>query len=354
MKNMHISIYIYFLILGIGSFCAEHDFYKNYAEEFYDFSRKTNINIGIAVLGYNRTDYFSKTIISLASNPESQTLPFFIFLDGGKNAKQQELESIVKVSGIKEFYIIKQKKNLGCGRSIINARRFMFDWCKFEKIILFEDDLVVSQDYIRFVLNLHTWARENFSNVGVVTGFNLCFLDEQAKKNQLDCVQETYGNFWGYCIDCEVYEKIKNFMNRYERKFLMSHKKKNRELALWLRECLLRYINTAKLNRNINVIYPEIDYIVRFLFHISHIAVSKAKRHGQDIEMRIALFLSGFLKFAPVVNRALYIGAKGTHHTLASWNNKKYGDMGLYQESLQGDRNLNTFRAVHAFQAVIE
>jgi hypothetical protein len=360
---MHSKIFIIsalFCFTLIGSnredISQKYDFFSDYEKKYFDFSKNSGISIGIAVLGYNRTDYFFKIITSLASNPESQTLPFFIFLDGGTKANQEELENIVKESGIKEFYIIKQKENLGCGRSIINARRFMFDWCKFEKIILFEDDLVVSRDYIRFILNLHTWAREHFSNVGAVTGFNLCFLDEQSKENQLDCVQETYGNFWGYCMDSAVYKKIKNFMNEYEKKILINIPRPNNngnKLALWMLKKLVSYIEKyekklIKNNKTLKEIESKINYIVRFFFHLVRIAATGKRREGQDIEMRFALFLAGFLKLSPIVNRALYIGQQGVHHTPYTWERDNFGLMHLDEKILLYDHDLKVFKVVEA------
>ncbi len=119
-----------------------------YQQKYYKFAQKNNVSTGILVNTYNRPQYLQQLIASLEKNPESQTLPFFFVLDGGPNATQKENFELITKSKIKNKEIVARKTNYGCGRSIIDARRFMFEWCDFEKIILFEDDFVASPEYI--------------------------------------------------------------------------------------------------------------------------------------------------------------------------------------------------------------
>ena len=73
----------------------------HYEEKFQNIADKTNQTTGIMVVAFNRPHYFRQVIESLEMNPESQTLPFYFFLEGGKGATQQENLEIINSSNIK-------------------------------------------------------------------------------------------------------------------------------------------------------------------------------------------------------------------------------------------------------------
>ena len=316
-----------------------------YYSRYYNISKQIKSDTGIVVIAYNRPDYFQQVVDTLEKNPESQTLPFFFVLDGGLNATQKENVHIILKSKIKYKEIIKRKINYGCGKNILDARRFMFEWCGFDRIILFEDDLVVSPEYISLTLNLHSWAKKNYDNVGVVQCFNNRLLSYEQKKEQLDVVEETYGNFWGYCLDKDTYNDIKDLLNEYDKKYLnivLSHEPNCIDIANWMKWNLDKRPVVHKKRQFKSIM----DYENIFNLRVQSLLKRKnERRYGQDIEMRFALYKAGYIKITTKVNRAVYIGKSGFHHDSANWN--KHGFDKIILDKFSDDTQRDNFISTH-------
>lgn len=300
-----------------------------YPAQYRNIAHNEHKPVGILVTAYNRPRYFRKLVASLSKNPEAEHMPFFFILDGGPQATQQENMQIILKSPIKHKYIIARNSNYGNGKTIIDARRFMFEWCGFEKILVFEDDLVVSSNYIKFTLNLHKWARENFDNIGVVTGMSVCHLSLDQKRARLRAVKEGWDGYWGYCIDKEVYYKIKPMIEEYERKCLIEvprNKLNGQAVAQWFMTHLRHYTPI----RHRRTFKSTIDYLSRFKAWIYHVQHLQKRRDGQDIETRFALFKAGYIKIHTEVNRARYIGKHGVHNTSDRWKEKGFEEVILH------------------------
>ena len=106
----------------------------------------------ILVIGFKRLHYFEQTLESLERCPESQTLDFHFYLDGGKKSRQGELKQMIDASSIKSKHIVCRESNYGIGRHLIGARRDLFDGLGYDRLILFEDDMILSPTYITTVL----------------------------------------------------------------------------------------------------------------------------------------------------------------------------------------------------------
>ena len=126
----------------------------------------------ILVIGFKRLSYFQQTLESLERNPESQTLDFYFYLDGGRESRQDELIEMANKSSIKNKHIVCRDSNYGIGRHLIGARRELFDGLGYDRIILFEDDMILSPTYISTVLKMSDWAHQ-YDNVGTVMAYNL-------------------------------------------------------------------------------------------------------------------------------------------------------------------------------------
>jgi len=317
----------------------------DYSSKYYKISKQIKLDTGIVVIAYNRPNYFQQVVDALEKNPEAQTLPFFFVLDGGPNATQKKNVDIILKSKIKYKKIIKRKINYGCGRNILDARRFMFEWCGFNRIILFEDDLVVSPEYISLTLNLHSWAKKNYDNVGVVQCFNNRLLSYEKKKAQLDVVEETYGYFWGYCLDKDTYNGIRDLLNEYDKKhlnFFPFHEPNCSAIANWMKWNLDKKPVVYRKRKFKSVINYENIFSAWVQKLLNE---SDRRRYGQDIEMRFALHKAGYIKITTKVNRAVYIGERGFHHDSAHWT--KYGldkiILDRFSDDVQRDNFINTY-----------
>ena len=80
----------------------------------------------ILLLGFNRIDYFTKVLNSLRQNKAAYKHDLFVYIDGGPNAKQDEIKELISNSKFSDVEIVCRVNNWGIGRHLIDARRRLF------------------------------------------------------------------------------------------------------------------------------------------------------------------------------------------------------------------------------------
>jgi len=111
----------------------------------------------IVLFVYNRPWHTRKTLESLAVNNLSDESELFIFADGPKeNASSEQIEKIIETRKIirerKWCYkvnIIEREHNGGLANSVITGVTEIVN--KFEKIIVLEDDLILSGNFLKYM-----------------------------------------------------------------------------------------------------------------------------------------------------------------------------------------------------------
>jgi hypothetical protein len=257
-----------------------------------------------------------KVVESLEKNQEANYIPFIFVLDGGPNATQQEHIDIINASSIKHKFIYAHITNYGCGRTLIDARRFMFEWCKFKKIFFFEDDMIVSPQYIALTLNLYSDAKKKYNNIGVVQSYNKCFLSEETKRLYYDYIIEPFGGFWGYLMDKDAYFAIADLMNEHEQKHLIAipaNQPNGPAIAKWIKDKILCNPSLNRKN-DLQSFKSRIDWKKFCGDFINELQERRSHRDGQDFEMRLALWKNNLVRLTTFVSRGLYIGKEGVHH----------------------------------------
>src|SRR5262249_49658539 len=157
-----------------------------------------------------RPEYFVQLLESLAKNSEAQELPFFFFLDGGDRAAQKENKRLIENAPFAHKIVIAREYNYGCPKNHIDSKRFLFDWCHFQRIVVLEEDLIVSKKYLEVLLHLHDWATAHYTNIGTVQTWTKCTLSRSEKADKLAVVQEKYPH-WSlvtYCMGRNVWDAI--------------------------------------------------------------------------------------------------------------------------------------------------
>jgi hypothetical protein len=137
----------------------------------------TNEIAPVVLFVYNRPIHAENTILSLANNDLAQNTDLYIFSDGPKNIKDNEKVSEVRTiidqySNIEMFRsvkIIKENKNRGLAQSIIEGVSHVLE--KHNQVIVLEDDLLFSNDYLLFMNNALNYYALDLS-IGSVTGYN--------------------------------------------------------------------------------------------------------------------------------------------------------------------------------------
>lgn len=108
----------------------------------------------IALFVYNRLTHTRQTIEALQKNMLAIESDLIIFSDAAKSEAQVEAvgkvrQYIHQIGGFKSVTIIERKVNYGLAKSIIEGVTSIVN--KFGRIIVLEDDLVVSPYFLRFM-----------------------------------------------------------------------------------------------------------------------------------------------------------------------------------------------------------
>ncbi len=131
----------------------------------------------VVIFAYNRPTHLKKCLESLVKNKESNETQFWIFVDGPKNEDdQKKIEDIHKIifyfSKLINIKTVFTKTNIGLAASIIKGVTRVID--EFEKIIVVEDDLILSPYFLEFCNNgLNKYAEEK--RVASIHGYSTQF-----------------------------------------------------------------------------------------------------------------------------------------------------------------------------------
>lgn len=345
-------------ILFINSFTQDISNLEllNYDKKFYEISNLNNQPIGIAIICYNRPHYLIKLIKSIEKNPESQTLPFYFFLDGGPKAEQEENSKIINESKIKNKQIIVRDRNYGCAKNQIDAIRFMFDWCKFNTITVIEEDVEISHSYFKLSFHLHAWANQNYSNIGSTRCFSYCLLNERNKKKHLDLVQEIPLSYWWsfviYNINKEVWDIIKNIIFEYETKFIDTLPKDESAYSERSQPGKSRYAKDIKkwvrnyiINKKEKFTSQNIFFSKELCENLKNIFLSNNWQGNKDAIFAFAFWLNNLAKIETVVNRGRHIGIYGVSSFPLSYQQLKHDlfKLHLFEE----DKKIKSFKRIN-------
>lgn len=179
----------------------------------------------IVLITYNRPDHLIKSLKSLKKNKLSKKSTIIIYSDGAKNSEDKKkilkIRKIIKlVKGFKSKKIIERKKNYGTKKNITNAINESFK--KYDKIIVIEDDLIVSKYFLSF-MNYCLDRYKDKKNIWHINGWSYPFM----KKSSNDINFLRSMNCWGWAtwkdrwkhLSLENERLIKNFTNKQIHKF---------------------------------------------------------------------------------------------------------------------------------------
>lgn len=130
----------------------------------------------VAVFAYSRADKLKKCLEALERNPLADKTDLFLFADGAKGAADREkveqvryfIHQYQKESKFNKVEIIEQPQNLGLANSIIGGVTKVIN--KHKKIIVVEDDLIVSEDFLSY-MNQGLDYYENMKEYGSISAY---------------------------------------------------------------------------------------------------------------------------------------------------------------------------------------
>jgi len=127
----------------------------------------------ILILAYNRPAHLKRLLESLAKNEEAKTSSISVSIDGPKNQSDREnirqCNEVAHFSyGFKKIEVVNHDRNRGLSDSVIDAVSTSFVNC--ERLIVLEDDLVVSKSFLNF-MNSSLEKYQSYDRVASIQGY---------------------------------------------------------------------------------------------------------------------------------------------------------------------------------------
>lgn len=130
-------------------------------------------NCALLIVAFNRPDHVRNLVESLDGNPEFDSLPLILALDGPRRETDERLISRVKeivLTRRPDVHLIERSENFGVRRAIETAITSVLG--EFERVIVVEDDLEVSPYFLKFMLDgLETF--HSTENVASIHGYSI-------------------------------------------------------------------------------------------------------------------------------------------------------------------------------------
>lgn len=282
----------------------------------------------IALVGFNRPQYFEECTASLAKNDLSGH-DVFCFVDGGKNSKADEYAEILDKSGIKIKNFLPQPDNVGCGRHMIYVRELLLEERKYDRLLIIEDDVVVTKTYVKFMSVLADWGYRQ-PNVGVISGFSPI---KTAAKDVLSASSDVFmgdSNWISYLISRDVWRTIRSDMLEYRDTFLLDcdyHSRNHNMIRNWI---YAKTVNCPSLSQSLP------DCVRDFWKKQTAKFLNRKSATGQDGVTCAMLFRHGLAKMATRLNRCRHIGIYGQHARPHHPGTQELAAQELHECSLDG------------------
>jgi hypothetical protein len=128
----------------------------------------------IAVFCYKRAGKLRQSMEALLKNPECASMDVVFFCDGPKGEKdrkgvEETREYIDSLTGFRQVQKHYRERNVSTGPNFMDG--FAYLCAHYDQFIVVEDDLVVTPNYVRYMLDALDFYR-NERSVFCVTGFN--------------------------------------------------------------------------------------------------------------------------------------------------------------------------------------
>ena len=243
------------------------------------------------IFSLNRHDYLKEALHSLENNIELDDIDFYFFQDGAINvfskriaAEVEDIDKCVNIwkeTKLPNKTLVRMEGNVGIGIIQFKAKELLFEKLGYQRVMFFENDLVLSCYYLRLLKILLEQFRDD-RQVGAVMchGADGPPLSREEKLKLLYKLDTGRSHLWGWATWSDRWELIK--------------------------PTFLRYYEFIK----------DLDYRTRSDTDIFRMYVREHMMvygTSQDCAMYYAMFKNGMFILNTQVNRAKYIGAKGEH-----------------------------------------
>ena len=273
----------------------------------------------IAVLTYNRPEYLNRCLskFSKSEDIERYSVPFFVFCDGGDAATIEENKNLIsKYSFVTDTII--QSTNLGIASHVHFVRKILFDNMGFDRIIVFEDDILPSNFYWSYFNKCLDFAQSVDKNIVATNSCTLCYVPDHLKNTDRQWfIGDTKAHLNQYIMLKSAWKIIEPIVEEYIEKFVKpygNYKNRNHDdIRRWLKR--MKFPDNQK----------------GYVGDLQNTATS------QDQVTSLSLRSNGFYYVSTYVNRILNIGIKGEHFEKTEYLKLRLDEMSLYE--LPNDKN---------------
>jgi hypothetical protein len=165
----------------------------------------------VIIFVYNRPEHTKKTIEALAKNDLANKTEVYIFSDAAKNEKAIEkvnmvreyIDSLGDKDYFKSVHIEKAESNKGLASSVIYGVSKIIE--RYYKVIVVEDDLVSSKDFLQYMNEALNYYEEN-EKIWSISGFNIPI--EIPKDYKSNIYLSYRGCSWGWATWKDRWGKV--------------------------------------------------------------------------------------------------------------------------------------------------
>lgn len=234
----------------------------------------------VAVFVYKRLDKTKKCLEALEMNLGAEKTDVYIFSDGAKGSEDLSevneirdfLDSYEKNHKFNKVQICRREKNCGLANSIISGVTEVIN--TYGKIIVVEDDLIMSQDFLIFLNDALEYYGSN-EKIGEISAYTYPLVG--LNKYDLDVYITRKADCWGWATwkerwdladwNMETYPTFKN--KKKDREFERLQKGINKMLKMQMKGELdswaVRWCYSLFMNDKLTV-YPRISRTVNIGF----------------------------------------------------------------------------------------
>lgn len=232
--------------------------------------------IPVIIFTYNRLEHTKMTLEALEKNKGIQNFILFIFSDGGKT--EEDCNKVDNVRGylhkyrnrskFSSVYIYEADRNRGLADSIIFGVSKIFQ--EFEAVIVLEDDLIVSEDFLEYMSNALKFY-ENDMKIWSISGYSFTMKSLRGYAN--DIFFSYRASSWGWATWRNRWNlvdwKVSDYCNfKYNYRMRKNFKRGGNDLsqcldlqmAGWIDSWAIRWVYFQFKNEMLTV-YPTISKV---------------------------------------------------------------------------------------------
>lgn len=266
----------------------------------------------LLIFGWNRPHYMQLMLRTVSRNKKLDT---FVYLDFCQEKHKTNLLVNLCKLYVPHAKIIIRQKRYGCQNNIDCARLQAFN-NGYDRIIVLEDDFLISDNYFTLLQNALDWCQKNCPKICMVIGWTGHNNYKTYKNFKFEPYQLSFSrqHMLGYILSKNGWDKM---YQPYYKKYMQLTK-----------NCLIDY-DACKLNQ------------LKYFFRNLPVNIDKSQQwkqkfcnqgcYGQDRATVACMYAAGIHRANFNLSRLQYIGYIGLHANLKDSINFGWNNIRMYQ-----------------------